>query len=379
MSHLFDAWLEDMRASRSRTGAALADSGEPGAAGEPEAGAVEAAPAADPQSPETAAEVPRASRRPAKVADDALLLAAVDTAREAIAEAAEAEHIGAHLSAVMEGQRLATHAFACTMPGYRGWHWIAVLARAPRSKKVTVCETALLPGEDALVAPRWVPWTERLQPGDMSARDVLPKVLDDPNLEQGFEQVGGEGTGLGPEDEIDQIPNFEWGLGRRRVLSREGIANAATRWENSDAGPEGDYARRASAHCSTCGYLMPMAGSLRTKFGVCANEWSPFDGRVVALDNGCGAHSETDERRRPEPIPDPVIDDLDEDFDMVATTSTEQSGSSETSREDKDQPAAASGEDQPATASGADAAHTASGADAATAAEPEREEAHASR
>lgn len=353
MSHLFDAWLEDMRASRSRsrTGDGPADSGEPAAA----------------------AEAPRASRRPAKVADDALLLAAVDIAREAIAEAAEAEHIGAHLSAVMEGQRLATHAFACTMPGYRGWHWIAVLARAPRSKKVTVCETALLPGEDALVAPRWVPWSERLQPGDMSARDVLPKVLDDPNLEQGFEQVGGEDTGLGPDDEIDQIPNFEWGLGRRRVLSREGIANAATRWENSDAGPEGDFARRASAHCSTCGYLMPMAGSLRTQFGVCANEWSPFDGRVVALDNGCGAHSETDERRKPEPIPDPVIDDLDEDFDMVATASTEDSGSDAQPSSGAQSGSETSGADtaQPATASGADEANTA--------AEPEREEAHASR
>jgi len=119
---------------------------------------------------------------------------------------------------------------------------------------------------------------------------------------------------------------------------------------------------------------MPMAGSLRTQFGVCANEWSPFDGRVVALDNGCGAHSETDERRKPEPIPDPVIDDLDEDFDMVATTSDDDSGSTEQS-DSSEQPGTSetSGADtaQPATASGA--------AEANTAAEPEREEAHASR
>ncbi|MFB9776076.1 DUF3027 domain-containing protein [Brevibacterium otitidis] len=333
MSHLFDDWLTAMRSSRTR------------AAGAP---AGEAA-------PEAAAGEQRPARRAAKPADDQLLLAAIDTARAAIAEVAEAEHIGEHLSAVMEGQRLATHSFACTMPGYRGWHWIAVLARAPRAKKVTVCETALLPGEDALVAPRWVPWAERLQPGDMGARDVLPKVVDDPNLEQGFEQVGGEDTGLSPDDEIDQIPNFEWGLGRRRVLSREGIANAATRWESSDAGPEGDFARRAAAHCSTCGYLMPMAGSLRTQFGVCANEWSPFDGRVVALDNGCGAHSETDERRRPTPVSEPVVDDLSEDFDMIAARD-----------------AAASGTAKTADAAGADAK-------AADAAASQHEEAYASR
>lgn len=372
MSHLFDAWLEDMRAGR--TGAVPAETADAETASETAAetaAAETAAETAAAPAAETAAAAPRSSRRPAKVADDRLLLAAVDIAREAIAEAAEAQHIGSHLSAVMEGQRLATHAFACTMPGYRGWHWIAVLARAPRSKKVTVCETALLPGEDALVAPRWVPWSERLQPGDMSARDVLPKVPDDPNLIQGFEQVGGGDTGLGPDDEIDQISNFEWGLGRRRVLSREGIANAATRWVNSDAGPDGDFARRAAAHCSTCGYLMPMAGSLRTQFGVCANEWSPFDGRVVAIDSGCGAHSETDERRKPEPIPDPVIDDLDEEFEMIATTGGESFGGPGKHDSTVSGETGGQGSVQPAAAGHAD--------EASTAAAPERQEAHASR
>jgi hypothetical protein len=27
-------------------------------------------------------------------------------------------------------------------------------------------------------------------------------------------------------------------------------------------------------------------------FGVCANEYSPSDGKVVSFDHGCGAHSE---------------------------------------------------------------------------------------
>jgi hypothetical protein len=38
---------------------------------------------------------------------------------------------------------------------------------------------------------------------------------------------------------------------------------------------------------------MKLSGSLRSEFGVCTNEWSPADGRVVHLDFGCGAHSET--------------------------------------------------------------------------------------
>ena len=39
-------------------------------------------------------------------------------------------------------------------------------------------------------------------------------------------------------------------------------------------------------------FLVPMAGSLKQAFGVCANEFAPADGRVVSLSYGCGGHSE---------------------------------------------------------------------------------------
>jgi hypothetical protein len=66
----------------------------------------------------------------------------------------------------------------------------------------------------------------------------------------------------------------------------------------------------AAAACSTCGYFLPLAGSLRRAFGVCANEWSSSDGRVVSVDHGCGAHSETDvEPPRPVPLPEPILDE----------------------------------------------------------------------
>ena len=63
----------------------------------------------------------------------------------------------------------------------------------------------------------------------------------------------------------------------------------------------------------SCGFFVPMSGALRSVFGVCANEWSPADGTVVALDFGCGAHSEVDvERRAPEPVDPPVLDEVGE-------------------------------------------------------------------
>lgn len=257
---------------------------------------------AESSAPVKPAKAPRATSE--KIVLDTQLAAAIDTARSAITEVAGSSVVGDHLGTLAEGTRLVTHYFACTDPTYRGWRWIAVLARAPRAKKVTVCETALLPGPDSLVAPEWVPWEQRLEPDDLTPRDTLPKVEDDPNLQQGFEQV--EETSDG---NLDEIPNFEFGLGRRRVLSTEGISSAATRWAESETGAESEFAAKASAHCSSCGYLMPLAGSLRQKFGVCANGWSPADGKVVALDFGCGAHSETDVSKQSTEPAEAVVDD----------------------------------------------------------------------
>ena len=66
-----------------------------------------------------------------------------------------------------EEERLSTHLFECTLPGYRCWFWFATLSRAPRSRVATICEVGLLPGDDALIAPDWVPWADRVRPEDL--------------------------------------------------------------------------------------------------------------------------------------------------------------------------------------------------------------------
>ena len=38
--------------------------------------------------------------------------------------------------------------------------------------------------------------------------------------------------------------------------------------------------------------MIRLSGALGRVFGVCSNERTPFDGRVVSHDHGCGAHSE---------------------------------------------------------------------------------------
>ncbi|WP_270409356.1 DUF3027 domain-containing protein [Brachybacterium paraconglomeratum] len=257
-------------------------------------------------SPTTAPRRPRTARPKL----DAVAAAAVELAREALEDVTEPGQVGEHLRVEATGERLVTHVFECTMPGYRGWSWVVVLARASRAKAATVAETALLPGEDAILAPAWEPWSERLKPEDVGADDLLPYREQDERLEQGYEATG-------DEDE-DRIALWELGLGRPRVLSQEGRGEAAERWQAGEFGPRQTSSRgrkgTVPASCTSCGFLMKLSGSLRSEFGVCTNEWSPADGRVVHLGYGCGAHSETGQDDGEPEIPrgaGVIVDELD--------------------------------------------------------------------
>jgi Protein of unknown function (DUF3027) len=136
-------------------------------------------PAVEPQEPVSSAASPGSAAAPARAAKaragvpvwrtgkpDAFLAAAVDTARSAIEGITAASDIGRHLAAKSEGDRLVTHLFESRLPGYAGWQWFAVLTRNSRSKVVTVNELGLLPSEDSILAPEWVPWAERVRPED---------------------------------------------------------------------------------------------------------------------------------------------------------------------------------------------------------------------
>ncbi len=243
----------------------------------------------------------------AAVKPDATLIGSVDHAAQTLAEVAEPGSIGGHLASVMVAERLATHFFACTSSAYPGWQWAVSVARAPRAKTVTVCESALIPGEGALLAPEWLPYARRLAPGDIGPGDVTPYLEDDPLLEAGFEATG--------DEDVDALALWELGLGRTRVLSPEGREHAAQRWYDGPRGPNAPEAVKAPSVCASCGYYVPMAGALRTVFGVCASEWSPSDGAVVSRDHGCGAHSEIDmERPEPERVRPPIIDEYELDL-----------------------------------------------------------------
>jgi hypothetical protein len=241
-----------------------------------------------------------ASSRSAALVDD-VLAAAVDLARAAAVETAgDPQVVGEHLGVTPEHVEpttdevppealgpVLTHTFASTLPGYVGWHWAVTVTRVTGDDVVTVDEVVLLPGDTAILAPAWVPWHERLRPGDLSVGDVLPSTEDDPRLVPAY--AADDDSADDPEG---SVVAFELGLGRERVMSAEGRGEAVARWTAGEFGPDSSMARHAPGPCATCGFYLPLAGSLRLSLGACGNGYSPADGRVVTADYGCGAHSQ---------------------------------------------------------------------------------------
>ncbi|GJF28250.1 hypothetical protein KNE206_09500 [Kitasatospora sp. NE20-6] len=274
---------------------------------------------------------------------DRLCAEAVELARQAAVEMVGPETVGASLGVRAEADRVVTHSFECLDAAYRGWHWAVTVARAPRAKNVTLDEVVLLPGEDAVLAPQWVPWSERLRPGDMGPGDLLPTGADDLRLEPGWSgedepapnSVFGEAA---DEDVVLSDPHVqpvpararigaiaeELGLARPRVLSRLGLHLAAERWD-STYGPQTPMAQAAPANCDSCGFLIPIGGSLGQAFGVCGNEFGPADGQVVAFGYGCGGHSEAAVLPAP-PTPSELI--LDETVVEPLTLHPDRTGGS---------------------------------------------------
>ncbi|MBT1176619.1 DUF3027 domain-containing protein [Bifidobacterium callimiconis] len=261
--------------------------------------------------------------------------------------------------------------FAAHIPGYEGWQWSVMLYHDEERGLWTVSESSLIPGEDSLMPPQWIPWKDRLLPSDLAVTDALGTEPDDPRLEDGFDadaektadedgkadaptvsaaEQGDSAETSEPESSDDaaaaetndvedetvshdepiaskiRVAN-EFELSRRRVLTPLGRAQAAERWYSGPHGPKSLSTKTADGlACQTCGFFIPLQGELNLMFGVCANKWSPDDGRVVSRDHGCGEHSEIEP---PEPSSlwiqsKPAYDDMH--IDIVEQAPREERG-----------------------------------------------------
>ncbi|MDF7640985.1 DUF3027 domain-containing protein [Bifidobacterium sp. ESL0784] len=302
----------------------------------------------------------------------------------------EPEEVGDFSQSIDLGDNVTDFRFVCLRKGYEGWQWAVTLYHDVEADSWSVNESTLVPTKDSLLAPAWIPWKDRLEAADLSVTDSLGTDPDDPRMEDGFrktevvetqednvsddgkkitettveanvsvsddepssaadnkdssdedagnndgsENVEGRSgqdafeidpeTGLSAELE-DTVEQF--GLSRRHVMSELGRSQTAKRWYEGQHGPKSLSTKTADGNlCSTCAFFIGLKGDLDTMFGVCANRWSPDDGRVVSLDHGCGEHSEIEQ---PEPShlwvqSKPAFDDLH--IDIIAQAPREERG-----------------------------------------------------
>jgi hypothetical protein len=122
-------------------------------------------------------------------------------AREALAEVAAAGTFGDLIGETAEAESVYTLRFASAMGAYPGWVWTVSLAELP-GESPTVLETELMPGEGALLAPDWVPWSERLEEyraAQAAAGEPDESVLDDADDDADDDDDHGDD----PDDGID--------------------------------------------------------------------------------------------------------------------------------------------------------------------------------
>ena len=272
----------------------------------------------------------------------------------ALSVAADSDEVGQLVGRTLIGDGVWDYRFASAIKGYEGWQWSVTLYRDEDADTWTVDESSLVPTDAALQPPAWVPWKDRLLPSDLSVTDAMGTDPDDPRLTAGYRpaqaeprnseiqqtpedneegrkasasvdadgtdgtdaetdgaifrlvdrsgdekdvhgQESNEQVSFGAQtssDDLDEAVD-RFALTRRHLMTPEARSATAKRWYEGQHGPKSLSTRTAKGKaCETCGFMIPLAGDLGTMFGVCANRWSPDDGRVVSLDHGCGEHSE---------------------------------------------------------------------------------------
>jgi len=130
-------------------------------------------------------------------------------ARDALLEITAESTVGELISETVADDGVVTMLFAATMAGYPGWHWTVSVAELP-GEEPTVLEAELLPGDGALLAPDWVPWSERLEDykeaqalAAAAAVDELDDDSDDDDDDDDDDHEDDDDLGDDPDDGID--------------------------------------------------------------------------------------------------------------------------------------------------------------------------------
>jgi hypothetical protein len=115
----------------------------------------------------------------------------------ALAQVTPIATIGEFAGETDEGDFVTSYQFATTLTGYPGWKWTIAVAHLP-NEEPTVIESELLPADGALLAPDWVPWSERME-DYRAAQAALGLAAAEAELSDDDEDDDDEDDDLGSE------------------------------------------------------------------------------------------------------------------------------------------------------------------------------------
>ena len=123
--------------------------------------------------------------------------------------------VGDFVEAIDLGDNVTDFRFESRVRGYEGWQWSVTLYHDVELDHWTVNESSLVPTDKALRPPKWIPWKDRLEPGDLAVTDSIGTDPDDPRMEEGFRKTQDAET----SDDTDDKPSVadETEIGRAHV------------------------------------------------------------------------------------------------------------------------------------------------------------------
>jgi hypothetical protein len=118
-----------------------------------------------------------------------------------------ADAVATFIEAVQEDNGLTTYLFEANIKAYAGWRWSVTLYQGAPRTTATVSEVVLMPGPDSLLAPAWVPWSERLS--DYKALQAELEAQAALDAAEAAELADSEGDEVEAEDNILEIDDFD--------------------------------------------------------------------------------------------------------------------------------------------------------------------------
>lgn len=127
-----------------------------------------------------------------------------ELARAALAEITPDDTVGEYLGTQSEGEHLESHLWASAKPGYPDWRWTVTVVSLPDAEP-SVMELELLPTEDSVIAPDWVPWSVRL--AEFKAAQAAAAAAGQPTADEDLlpEFEGDDELDDDEDDELDEL------------------------------------------------------------------------------------------------------------------------------------------------------------------------------